>query len=215
MENTNIENGVVAEGVTTPNEQPFRAFKTQEEFDNFSARLVKKGKEQALKNAKIEDDGVTFNKKEYEAKFRKDLEASITAELERKAKLSEVEKLSEEREQMEKSFREERIEINKDKARVLLQQSGFEEEDMDVYLDFVTEDRDISLGKIRRVCEAFKTRQEKLKAKWQADLQKTNPNVMIGNNQNITQEQAMNMTLAERIKLKNENYPLYQSLFKK
>lgn len=199
----------------TPTEQPFRVFKTQKEFDDFSAHLIKKTEDKALKNATITDGATTFNAKEYEAKVRKDLEAKIRADIERQAQMSEAERLAEERAKMEANFKEERIEINKDKARVLLEKAGFEEEEMEVYLDFVTEDRDVSLGKIMRVCESRKANQEKLLSKFQSELQSANPNVNIGNSQTITMEQAKNMSIKERTELKKTNPTLYDTLFKK
>lgn len=199
----------------TPTEQPFRVFKTQKEFDDFSAHLINKGESKAMKNVKVENGEGTMTKAEYDKLYRKDLEASIKADLERQAKMSEAERLSEERAKMEATFKEERIEINKEKARVLLEKAGFEEEEMDVYLDFVTEDREVSLGKIMRVCESRKANQEKLLTKFQSELQSANPSVNVGNNQTITMEQAKNMSIKERTELKQTNPTLYATLFKK
>ena len=209
-----LNENVGTEVQPTATEQPFRVFKTQEEFDNFAAHLIKKTEEKALKNAKVTEGEVTFNAKEYEAKYRKDLEATIRADIERQAKMSEAERLADERAKMEATFKQERIEINKDKARNLLANAGFDDDEMEVYLDFVTEDRDVSLGKIMRVCESRKANQEKLLSKWQTELQTANPNVNIGGNQTITMEQAKNMSVKERTELKRSNPALYDSLFK-
>ena len=197
----------------TATEQPFRVFKTQEEFDNFAAHIIKKAEDKALKNATVTDGQATFNAKEYEAKYRKDLEAKIRADIERQAQMTEAEKLADERAKMEASFKQERIELNREKARNLLEQAGFEENEMDVYLDFVTEDREVSLGKIMRVCESRKANQEKLLTKFQNELQAANPNVNIGATHNITVEQAKNMSIKERTELKRTNPNLYAALF--
>jgi hypothetical protein len=199
----------------TPTEQPFRVFKTQKEFDDFSAHLINKGESKAMKNVKVDNGESTMTKADYDRMYRKDLEASIRADIERQAKMSEAEKLAEEKAKMEASFKEERIEINKDKARVLLEKAGFEEDEMEVYLDFVTEDRELSLGKIMRVCENRKSSEEKLLSKFQNELQTANPNVNIGNHSNITMEQAKNMSIKERTELKKSNPALYDTLFKK
>ena len=209
-----LNDNVGTEVQPTATEQPFRVFKTQKEFDDFSAHLIKKTEEKALKNATVSDGGTTFNAKEYEAKVRKDLEAKIRADIKREAEMSEAERLADERAKMEEMFKQERIEINKDKARNLLANAGFEEEEMEVYLDFVTEDREVSLGKIMRVCESRKANQEKLLSKWQSELQTANPTVNIGNGQTITSEQAKNMSIKERTELKRSNPALYDSLFK-
>ena len=198
----------------TPSEQPFRVFKTQKEFDDFSAHLIKKTEDKALKKVKVEDGENTMTKADYDKLYRKDLEASIRADIERQAKMTEAEKLADERAKMQEAFKQERIEINKDKARNLLEKAGFEEEEMDVYLDFVTEDRELSLGKIMRVCESRKSNQEKLLSKWQNELQTANPSVAIMNNKQITKEQAKNMSIKERTELKRTNPSLYDSLFK-
>jgi hypothetical protein len=208
------EENVGGEVQPTATEQPFRVFKTQKEFDDFSAYLVKKTEEKALKNATVSDGETTFNAKEYEAKVRKDLEAKIRADIKREAEMSEAERLANERAKMEETFKQERIEINKDKARNLLANAGFDDEEMEVYLDFVTEDREVSLGKIMRVCESRKANQERLLSKWQTELQTANPNVNIGGNQTITLEQAKGMSIKERTELKRSNPALYDSLFK-
>ena len=209
-----LNENVGAEVQPTPNEQPFRVFKTQEEFDNFAAHLIKKTEEKAMKNVKVDNGETTMTKADYDRLYRKDLEATIRADIERQAKMSEAERLADERAKMEETFKQERIEINKDKARNLLAKAGFEDEEMEVYLDFVTEDRELSLGKIMRVCENRKASQEKLLSKWQSELQTANPTVNIGNGQTITAEQAKNMSIKERTELKRSNPALYDSLFK-
>ena len=128
--------------------------------------------------------------------------------------MREAEKLATEREKLQAEFREERIELNKEKARNLLANAGFDDGEMEVYLDFVTEDKDVSLGKIMRVCESRKASQEKLLSKWQNELQTANPNVNIGKNQSITAEKAKNMSIKERTELKRINPALYDALFK-
>ena len=209
-----LNENVGAEVQPTATEQPFRVFKTQKEFDDFSAHLIKKTAEKAMKNVKVDNGENTMTKADYDKLYRKDLEASIRADIERQAKMSEAERLADERAKMEEMFKQERIEINKDKARNLLANAGFEEEEMEVYLDFVTEDRELSLGKIMRVCESRKASQERLLSKWQTELQTANPNVNIGGNQTLTMEQAKNMSIKERTELKRSNPALYDSLFK-
>jgi hypothetical protein len=209
-----LNENVGAEVQPTANEQPFRVFKTQEEFDNFAAHLIKKTEEKAMKNVKVDNGESTMTKADYDRLYRKDLEATIRADIERQAKMSEAERLADERAKMEETFKQERIEINKDKARNLLANAGFDEEEMEVYLDFVTEDRELSLGKIMRVCESRKANQERLLTKWKSELQTANPTVNIGNGQTITAEQAKNMSIKERTELKRSNPALYDSLFK-
>lgn len=209
-----LNDNVGAEVQPTATEQPFRVFKTQEEFDNFAAHLIKKTEEKTMKNVKVDNGESTMTKADYDRLYRKDLEATIRADIERQAKMSEAERLADERAKMEETFKQERIEINKDKARNLLANAGFDDEEMEVYLDFVTEDRELSLGKIMRVCESRKTNQERLLSKWQTELQTANPNVNIGGNQTITMEQAKNMSIKERTELKRSNPALYDSLFK-
>ena len=209
-----LNENVGTEVQPTATELPFRVFKTQKEFDDFSAHLIKKTEEKAMKNVKVDNGETTMTKADYDRLYRKDLEASIRADIERQAKMSEAERLADERAKMEETFKQERIEINKDKARNLLANAGFDDEEMEVYLDFVTEDRELSLGKIMRVCESRKANQEKLLSKWQSELQTANPTVNIGNGQTITAEQAKNMSIKERTELKRSNPALYDSLFK-
>ena len=178
-----LNNDVSGEVQPTASKQPFRSFETQEDFDNFAAHLIKKTEEKAMKNVKVDNGESTMTKADYDRLYRKDLEATIRADIERQAKMSEAERLADERAKMEETFKQERIEINKDKARNLLANAGFDDEEMEVYLDFVTEDRELSLGKIMRVCESRKANQERLLSKWQSELQTANPTVNIGNGQ--------------------------------
>ena len=191
-----LNKDVGAEVQPTATKQPFRSFETQEDFDNFSAHLIKKTEEKVTKSLKA------------------DLEVAIREQLKKEAEMSEAEKLASERQKMQAEFREERIELNKEKARNLLANAGFEDSEMEVYLDFVTEDRELSLGKIMRVCESRKANQERLLSKWQSELQTANPTVNIGHGQTITAEQAKNMSSKERSALKRSNPALYDCLFK-
>ena len=156
---------------------PFREFKTQKDFDDFAAYLMTKGEEKALKNAKVNDGETTYDFKDYEKKYRKDLEAQIRADIERQAKMTEAEKLAEERAKMLNEFKQERIDINKEKARAMLTKAGFDEDDMDVYLDFADEDTTLSLGRIQRVCDTQQAKLAKQKQSILDELQANAPNM--------------------------------------
>lgn len=164
----------------TANEQPFRVFKTQKEFDDFSAYLIKKTEEKALKNAKVTDGEAVFNKDEYIAKVRKDIEANAIAEYERKLKMTEQERFAEEARKRNEEFRDREIALNKREASTYLKEAGFDDEQMEVYLELVTEDREASLGKIQRICDTQKATQARLQKKWQEELQASNPSINIG-----------------------------------
>lgn len=170
---TNIE--VTAEQPKVE-EQAFRTFKTQKEFDDFSAYLIKKGEEKVSKGAKVVDGETTFDAKEYERKYRKDLEAQIRADIEKQAKMTEAERLAEEKTKFLNEIRNDRIDINKDLARIELKNAGFDDNEMDVYLDFVTDDREVSLGKIKRVCESRKATVERQRKSILDELQAKMPN---------------------------------------
>lgn len=190
MEELQNNSNATDEVVTKVDAAPFRAFETQKEFDDFAAYLLKKGEEKALKNAKVSDGETTYDFKDYEKKYRKDLEAQIRADIERQARMTEAEKLAEEREKMYKELKEERIELNKDKARAMLSKAGFDDEDMDVYLDFVNEDRELSLGRIQRVCDTQAAKLAKQKQSILDELQAKSPNMKFENgNVNALQAQ--------------------------
>jgi hypothetical protein len=178
LNGTNV--GQTTEVQPTTTEQPFRVFKTQKEFDDFSAHLIKKTEDKALKNAKVTDGEVVFNKEEYIAKVRKDIEANAIAEYERKLKMTEQERLAEETRKRNEEFRDREIALNKREATTYLKEAGFDDEQMEVYLELVTEDRETSLGKIKRICDTQKSTQEKLHKKWQEELQASNPSINIG-----------------------------------
>ena len=157
-------------------EQAFRTFKTQKEFDDFSAYLIKKGEEKVTKTAKVVDGEATFDAKEYERKYRKDLEAQIRADIEKQAKMTEAEKLADEKAKLLEDIKNDRISINQDLARIELKNAGFDDEEMEVYLDFVTDDREVSLGKIKRVCDSRKATVERQRKSILDELQAKMPN---------------------------------------
>lgn len=167
-------------------EESFRTFKTQKEFDDFSAYLVKKGEEKALKNAKVKDGENTFDVKEYEKKYRKDLEAQIIADYERKQKMTAEERAEELAREREKQYNEREIALNKREAKVLLSEAGFDEDEMDVYLDFVNEDRETSLGKIRRVCDSQAAKLKKQREAIINELQANSPNIKLSNSEDVS-----------------------------
>lgn len=175
-----LNDNVGQEVQPTETEQPFRVFKTQKEFDDFSAHLIKKTEEKALKNAKVTDGEAVFNKDEYIAKVRKDIEANAIAEYERKLKMTEQERLAEETKKRNEEFRDREIALNKREATTYLKDAGFDDEQMEVYLELVTEDREASLGKIQRICDTQKATQARLQKKWQEELQASNPSINIG-----------------------------------
>ena len=175
-----LNDNVGAEVQPTATEQPFRVFKTQKEFDDFSAHLIKKTEEKALINAKVTDGETVFNKDEYIAKVRKDIEANAIAEYERKLKMTEQERLAEETRKRNEEFRDREIALNKREATTYLKDAGFDDEQMEVYLELVTEDREASLGKIQRICDTQKATQARLQKKWQEELQASNPSINIG-----------------------------------
>jgi hypothetical protein len=175
-----LNDNVGAEVQPTATEQPFRVFKTQKEFDDFSAHLIKKTEANALKNAKVTDGEAVFNKDEYIAKVRKDIEANAIAEYERKLKMTEQERLAEETRKRNEEFRDREIALNKREATTYLKDAGFDDEQMEVYLELVTEDREASLGKIQRICDTQKATQARLQKKWQEELQASNPSINIG-----------------------------------
>lgn len=175
-----LNENVGAEVQPTANEQPFRVFKTKKEFDDFSAHLIKKTEEKALKNAKVTDGEAVFNKDEYIAKVRKDIEANAIAEYERKLKMTEQERFAEEARKRNEEFRDREIALNKREASTYLKEAGFDDEQMEVYLELVTEDREASLGKIQRICDTQKATQARLQKKWQEELQASNPSINIG-----------------------------------
>lgn len=171
-------------------ETPFREFKTQKDFDDFSAYLMKKGEEKALKNAKVNDGETIFDYKDYEKKYRKDLEAQIIADYERKAKMTAEERAEELAREREQQFRDREVALNKREAQVLLANAGFDEDEMDVYLDFVNEDREASLGRIQRVCDTQRAKLEKQKKSIIDELQANSPNMKFGDANDVNALQA-------------------------
>lgn len=171
-------------------EETFKVFKTQKDFDDFSAYLIKKGEEKALKNAKVKDGESTFDVKEYEKKYRKDLEAQIIADYEKKQKMTAEERAEALAQEREQQFKERETALNKREAKVLLSEAGFDEDDMDVYLDFVNEDRETSLGKIHRVCESQKAKLKKQRESIINELQANSPNMKLSDGSEVNALQA-------------------------
>ena len=188
----------MAEPTPNPGKEPeemFKTFKTQQEYDDFCAHLIKKTETSAT------------------AKAKKDLEQEIRTQIENEAKMTAEEKLKAEREKMEADFKVERTNFNKDLAKDKLKNAGFEDSEMDVFLDFVTDDKETSLGKIDKICESRKASQEKLKAQWTEELKKNAPQIKIGGNGDDKKIDKNNITIEEMVKLKKDNPDLYNQTF--
>lgn len=132
-----VENPDVVVTKTEP-EEPQKTF-TQEEVDKIVQERLKR-----VRNDK------------YDEEYKNNLKAQLKAELEEEAKLTEQEKLAKREKEMQEAFKNERISLNKREAEILLKQAGFDDEDSSMYLEFVNEDKEESLGRIRRVCDSRK-----------------------------------------------------------
>lgn len=180
MLNENVGTEVQPTATKQPeHEEPYIQF-TKQEYDNLCASLKKQGADKALRNVQVKDGENVLTKADYDKLYRKDIEANAIAEYERKQKLSAEERFKEEKRQYELSFKEREIALNKREATTYLKDAGFDEEQMEVYLELVTEDREASLGKIQRICDTQKATQARLQKKWQEELQASNPSINIG-----------------------------------
>ena len=149
-----------------PNQdQPFRVFNTQEEFDNAAASIKKKAEEK------------------YAKEYRSQLETEIRQQISDEAKLDGQQKLEAERKKFNEEMKNQKIELNKDIAKSMLSKNGFDESEMDTYLSFVTDDKESSIANITKVCEDRKKFQERLHSKWTEELKGNQPKIEHGNTQ--------------------------------
>lgn len=143
----------------------------------------------------------------------KELREQIRKELEEEAKLSAEEKAKKDLEKQIASIREERIELNKDRASNILKEAGFDlANSKNILESIVSDDKDATVSKATALANEFKANIEALRKNEQEQKVKgvTPPKQ--------SQEKTKSwkeMNYEERLELKEKNPTLYAEYVKK
>lgn len=203
-----------------PEQKPYKAFSTQQEYDDFCAKLRKSGEDRALNKTglKTEDGNVIdYNtaKKQWQKETQTVMEAEIRAKIERENKMTAEELFNSKKAEFEKYQEEKEIEFNKREATLIMRNNGFSEKEIELELNMITADREKSLSRIVELSKIRKESADAMRQQLSAELAKNNPNINLSGNVSITPEQASKMTIQERTELFRTRPELYKQLFSK
>lgn len=88
------------------------------------------------------------------------------------AKLTAEQKFAKDREQWEAEYKAKVIELNKRQVKQIYKESGYDDAEIDVFLELVTDDETSSLEKATKLCDARKKYEEGYKKKMTEEAQK-------------------------------------------
>lgn len=183
---------------------PFRAFGTQEEFDNFCASIRKNAEERVKSSLKIKTDLGEVDLATYNEAYKKQIAPAIREEAVRQYKreleMTENEKFEARKQEWEQQRKKEVTELNKMYANNLMKEAGFSDKRIEIELNSVTDDREASLSRITELCELYKTEKRDMEQSVMQQLQKNNPSVTMNNGEaNPLQEKYDNAKAKGRI----------------
>ena len=166
-----------------------KVYLTREEYEKAendkSAAIRKSAEERALKQLKVDDNGNSISaaemKKQMYEQAKRDLKPLLKDELEKEAKMTAEElaqkRINEERE----ALKAERISVNRSACEFMLQQAGFDEDDIENILSSAVDDNvDASKGRVLAQIEMRKKYEEKLRAKVTSELSAQMPRTKTG-----------------------------------
>lgn len=178
------------EPVTEPKTEPapFKVFKTEEEFNAYSASLRKRAEKDAAKELGVKgDDGKPFDLEAWREKVRAEEREKIrdvvgkeaVEKYKRELEMTEAEKFAERQKEWEKQVREKDTEFNKREAKQLMKEAGFTDERIELELNYVNYDREASISRIVKLCELQKDEYESVKKSVLQQFSASNPNINI------------------------------------
>lgn len=180
-------NGTTTAG-TTSEPAPFRVFKTEEEFNAYSASLRKRAEKDAAKELGVTTEGgkpldlEALREKvraEEREKIRDVVGKEAVEKYKRELEMTEAEKFAERQKEWEKQVREKDTEFNKREAKQLMKEAGFTDERIELELNYVNYDREASISRIVKLCELQKDEYESVKKSVLQQLSASHPNIQI------------------------------------
>lgn len=188
MADESILNGT--EPVTEPKTEtaPFKVFKTEDEFNAYSASLRKRAEKDAARELGVKgDDGKPFDLEAWREKVRAEEREKIrdvvgkeaVEKYKRELEMTEAEKFAERQKEWEKQVREKDTEFNKREAKQLMKEAGFTDERIELELNYVNYDREASISRIVKLCELQKDEYESVKKQVLQQFSASNPSINI------------------------------------
>lgn len=210
-----IANGGEPTTETPAENTPFKAFATKEEFDNYCAHLKKKYIEEGKNSVATDGEGkVDLQKERKKAveEARAFIEKEAVEKYIKQQNMTEEEKREELQKELESKLTERETELNKREAEIELRKAGFSDEEIADELNYVTNERETSLGRIAALVKRNNAMQERAKAQIMAQLGLSS-DVRTGEYAGLTAEKAAEMSFAERLELRSKNPDLYNKFF--
>ena len=167
---------------------PFKVFKTEEEFNAYSASLRKRAEKDAAKELGVTgENGKPIDLEALREKVRAEEREKIrdvvgkeaVEKYKRELEMTEAEKFAERQKEWEKQVREKDTEFNKREAKQLMKEAGFTDERIELELNYVNYDREASISRIVKLCELQKDEYESVKKQVLQQFSASNPSINI------------------------------------
>lgn len=180
-------NAPVTEEVHT-DPAPYKVFRTEEEFNAYSASLRKRAEKDAAKELGVTgENGKPIDLEALREKVRAEEREKIrdvvgkeaVEKYKRELEMTEAEKFAERQKEWEKQVREKDTEFNKREAKQLMKEAGFTDERIELELNYVNYDREASISRIVKLCELQKDEYESVKKQVLQQFSASNPSINI------------------------------------
>ena len=178
--------------VTEPNnephtQEPFKTFATEQEYNDFAASLRKRAEKDAAK-AMAGEDGKALDLESLREKIRKEEYEKVkdvagkeaVEKYKRQLEMTEQERFEERQKEFDAMVKAKSIDFNRREAKQIMKEAGISDERIEMELEFVTDDRDSSIGRIIKLCDMFKTEKEIIQKDFLKQFGANNPSISIG-----------------------------------
>ena len=181
-------NGAATEPTVHTEPAPFKVFKTEEEFNAYSASLRKRAEKDAAKELGVMAEGgkpldlEALREKvraEEREKIRDVVGKEAVEKYKRELEMTEAEKFAERQKEWEKQVREKDTEFNKREAKQLMKEAAFTDERIELELNYVNCDREASISRIVKLCELQKDEVESVRKSVLQQFSASHPNISI------------------------------------
>ena len=188
MADESILNGTEPSTEPKAEPAPFKIFKTEEEFNAYSASLRKRAEKDAAKELGVTgENGKPIDLEALREKVRAEEREKIrdvvgkeaVEKYKRELEMTEAEKFAERQKEWEKQVREKDTEFNKREAKQLMKEAGFTDERIEFELNYVNYDREASISRIVKLCELQKDEYESVKKSVLQQFSASNPSINI------------------------------------
>lgn len=186
VQENEIQENKILNSEEIDNKKPFKSFNSQLEFDNYNAQMRRSTEERIVKSLTKNSDGEkTFDSEEYKKHIIATYGAQIRAEEERKSKLSREQLEKETLDNARKEIEQERLELNRDKIKSILENEKINPIGISHALNRVTLDLEASKSMAFEYIEAVKEERLEYEKSLRLKMMNGQPIVQTGTNTDV------------------------------